>query len=130
VKDGWGLGVGLDLVLDDADKTRVEFHLSLDKDNKPIFKSQIAREPLGRGTKVTEQVQFSNPSVAGRLRLVRDGSQVHCLVAPEGTTQFRLLASFAVGEAAVSMVAFQSKCSDNVGRSDVTLEKLTIREKP
>ena len=128
VKEGWGLNTGLNMSLDDGQQTRVECCVSLNKDAQLVYKIQLNRTAPDGSNKTYDQVIEQNAPTAGRLRIIRVGGQVHCLVAESGSSQFRLLASFAVGNAPVSSVAFTSKSSDSVGRSAITLERLSIRE--
>ncbi|WP_345682688.1 DUF1583 domain-containing protein [Novipirellula caenicola] len=128
-QDGWGINTGLSLSMDDPEKTRVDCQLSLNKDAQLVYRAQIARYMADGKNHTYDSVTISNASKSGRLRMVREGGQIHCLVAPAEAAPFRLLASFAVGDTAISGTFFQSKCSDSVGRSEITLEKLTIHEK-
>lgn len=128
VKEGWGLGVGLTFYLDTPEKTRVECHLSLNKDSQLVYKTQLNRS-LPDGTNRTYgQIILQDAPTSGRLRMVRKGGQVHCLAGGEEGEPFRLLASYAIGNTPISSISFGSKCSDSVGQAAVTLERLTIRE--
>jgi len=129
VKEGWGNDVGLHFSLSDSEKTRVDCVVSLNKESQLVYKTQLARTTLDGTNKTYDQILISNAPKSGRLRMIRKGGQIHCLVAPTGSVQFRLLASFAVGDSEVSSITFQGKCSDSAGRADITLERLTIREK-
>jgi len=128
-KEGWGNDVGLHFSLSDPEKTRVDCVMSLNKESQLVYKTQLARTTLDGTNKTYDQILISNAPKSGRLRMIRKGGQIHCLVAPTGSVQFRLLASFAVGDSEVSSITFQGKCSDSAGRADITLERLTIREK-
>ncbi len=129
-KDGWGVASGLALSFDEIEKTRVECLLSLNKEGQLSYKAQLIRVAAD-GTYMTyDQVVIGNASTSGRLRIARRGGEAHCLVAEDGASPFRLLASFSVGKPAISSLAFSNKSSDSVGRSEITLERLTIREQP
>ncbi len=128
-KEGWGINSGISMAMDVPEKTIVSCLLSLDKSGKLAYRTQVARSALDGGNRTYDQIVIGDASTSGRLRMVREGGQVHCLVAPAGAEQFRLLASFAVGDAAVSSFSYQNRCSDAAGRSEATLERLTFREK-
>ena len=128
VKSGWGLVFGLDLALNDPQKTRVECNVSLNSKSELTYKTQAMHlTPEGKN-KAFDHLLHSGAADSGRLRIIRRGGQVHCLAAAAGTDQFRLLSSYAVGAAPISSIAIHNKCSDDVGQSQVTVERIQIRQ--
>ncbi len=123
-KDGWGVILALDAALDDDHASTIEIGVAMNKDGKMFAKAQRRHvlpsgKPHSDGWSRTEQYR------AGRLQLVRDGGQMHCLIAGKDG-DFRLLRTFAVGQAPVKEIAVQNKCSDDVGEIDVLLTNLDL----
>ncbi|MEM9646604.1 MAG: DUF1583 domain-containing protein, partial [Planctomycetota bacterium] len=77
---------------------------------------------------IYDQIVSAADETSGRLRVVRRGGQIHCLFAPAGDERFQLLASHAVGTTPVSHVTFSGQCSDSVGKAELKLKQLQIRE--
>ncbi|APZ96026.1 DUF1583 domain-containing protein [Fuerstiella marisgermanici] len=128
-KEGWGVGLVFEAVLDDPQQSRVECSVSLDGD-KPVYKTQLLRlTPDGSHHSVDYQT-FHGATTSGRLRLVRQGGQIFCFTAADGSDDFKILASFAVGEAAIKEVSCIAKCSDAVAKLTAVIPRFQIRQAP
>lgn len=127
-KKGWGVSLVFDVVLDDEQQSRIECNVSLNSSRQLRYTTQMLRTTPNGGHRTIDQ-QFVSPAAAsGKLRLVRRGGQIDCLVASEDSDQFRLLNSIAVGNAGIREVNCGGKGSDDVARVDVTLTNLTVRQ--
>ena len=121
-KDGWGVGFALHARTEDG--SMVEVSISLNDRTEPIAKS-VWQYKLPSGQVHTDVQVRSKEFMSGRLKLVRDGGSMHCMIAPvEG--DFHLLRTFAIGNSPVQEIAIQNKCSDNVGEIDVVVSKISL----
>ncbi len=126
-KSGWGVGLVLEVELDDLQKTRVECKLSLDKNQQAQHATQILRNDAGDKSHSLEQQYLHPGNLSGSFRLVRCGGQIDCYAAAEGSEVYQHLNSVAVGPAKIRRVACTAKSSDDTATLDVTLTRLTIR---
>ena len=120
-EEGWGICFGLQATTADG---MTEVSVALDEKEK-LFAKSIWQYKLPNGKQQTNFHRRSKEFRSGRLKLVRNGGSMHCLIAPaEG--DFQLLQTFDIGTSPVREISVQNKCSDNVGEIDVVVSKLTL----
>ncbi len=127
-KSGWGVSLVLEFALDDPQKTRAECNLSLDKGQQLQHTTQLLRNHAANSHHSLDAQFFHPGNVSGKLRMIRRGGQVDCYAAADGSDEYVHLNSLAVGSARILTIACSAKCSDDVAKLDVTLQKLTIRQ--
>ena len=117
LEKGWGSGFSLQAELDDAVKSSVAIGIHGDKDKKIFAKASLIHD-LATGIRHHDAVKLKGQTESGRLRLVRQGAEMHCLFAA-GDDEFQLLQSFLVGDSAVKELRLMNKCTDENAKSDV-----------
>ncbi|MCA9034366.1 MAG: DUF1583 domain-containing protein [Planctomycetaceae bacterium] len=127
-KNGWGVSLVFDAVLDDEQKTRVECNLGLDKNGQLRHNTQLLRNHPGQANHSLDQITYHPGTASGQLRLVRRGGQMDCFIRPDGEEAFHFLNSFAIGNAAIRQVNCGAKCSDDVASVNVILTHFTVRQ--
>jgi hypothetical protein len=125
LKEGWGMGFGMTLVLSDPTKTSVEVGVFVDANGRRFVKA-MRRHLTPSGNYRSEFVHLSIPYETGQLRIVRQSGAMACLIAGDDG-EFRFLRAFAVGEADVTRFRIQNKCSDAVGEIDVLARDFRLR---
>ena len=139
-ESGWGVGLSLELEMDDAEGSTIEISTALDGEGKPVSKATTRRNFPDRMYSTLdldfETVSGNFPS--GQLRLVRRGGQVHCLYREtkqdeaagdrktESNGPFQWIQSVTVGGAGIQRISVQAKGSDAKAELSATLEKLEI----
>ncbi|TWT72849.1 DUF1583 domain-containing protein [Allorhodopirellula solitaria] len=128
VQEGWGVVTGLRIEMDDREKSLCELQMSLDPEGRLICRTHVSHQlPSGEDT-FHEGFHVHDVETAGRLRMIRRGGQMHCLTAAADSDNFRWLAAYPVGTAAVKSIEYGSKCSDSAATVEITLKRLSLTE--
>ncbi len=127
VEQGWGTILGLSMELDDAQASKVEVAVSANTHGQVVTRGSLRRKlPSGQASTVEHEVITGGP-VSGKLRLVRRGTRIHCLLASGPEQPFQLIHSLTIGDANVRQLAIQAKTSDDKGEVAAKLKHMTIR---
>jgi hypothetical protein len=130
VKTGWGVAFGLTITMDAPQRTQVECRvlrharggLAVDAAQRPVL-------PDGQQSTIyTRRMTVSGTD--GRLRLIRQGGEIHCLMSMGDGAPFQSIDSFPVGNAPIRDIAIQAKSSDGAGQVNVVAKELMIRLGP
>lgn len=128
VASGWGDSLVLQIALDDPQETVVEVAVLKNADGQARTRGGI-RKKLPDGQFSTLDLDtITGHNASGRLRLVRDGGRVHCLVAEGESKTFQLIHSLTVGPANIRSFSVQAKSSDDQGAVSAVLSDLTVKE--
>jgi tetratricopeptide (TPR) repeat protein len=127
-ENGWGACLALQVSLDDPQESSVEISVRKNGAGEPKTQGSLRRKmPDGQPSSLDLDA-ITGHNAAGRLRLVRQGGRIHCLVSDGDEETFRLIHSLTIGSAPIRQISVQAKSSDTVGQVNVVVSDLTIRE--
>lgn len=127
-ESGWGTSLDLAIGLDDPSQTQVVLGVGQNSDLTPKSIAMLRRNLSGKGAFSVDQDLISEVAETGRLRLVRRGGRVHCLISSGVDQPFRLLHSVTAGDAPISSIRIWAKASEKTGELSAELGQLIIRE--
>jgi len=124
-------GMSLELVFDDDDMTESEIYRGFVRQkgqaDRQIVQLHFARKPVA-GVRQTFLGTFSEESNAGRLRLIRHGKMLHCLIAEGDSPNFRHVSSEKVGTANLTPDGIRLMAATmGASRASVVLKDLVVR---
>ncbi|MCA9052736.1 MAG: DUF1583 domain-containing protein [Planctomycetaceae bacterium] len=126
VTGGWGNALSLKFHLTDSGESYTELALMLNGDGKPNFKVAHQHKRLnGQGRH--DQLGMPESYASGRLRFVRLGGTVYGLYAPQGTSDYRCVATAPVGTGPIRRVEIAGISSDNQAVVDFVLTDVTLK---
>lgn len=128
VEEGWGIVTGLRIQMDDPEQSVFELQLSLDAESRLISRVHASHTLPDGKEKYHGGFRVHQATASGRLRMVRRDGQMHCMIAGPDSDDFRWLAAFPVGTAAIGSVGFGCMCSDGAGTAEVVLQRLSLIE--
>lgn len=129
VASGWGDSLNLQISMDDPQTTTVEISVGKNGKGETQKRAAIRRKMPDENASSFDIESATGHSTSGRLRIVRDGGRLHCLVADGESNTFQLIQSYTVGTAIIRSVSVQAKSSDDQGAVSATISDLTFKER-
>jgi Flp pilus assembly protein TadD len=124
VAEGWGTGASFKVEFD-VPHHWAEVGVYIDGGGHEQLRCTFAHKRVN-GSIEYDSRNWNAHYEAGRMRMIRQGGLLHCLYAPQGTDEFRLLETYAVGDVPVAQFKLENVASDAQAKVDIVAGKVTL----